>query len=379
MYSCELCNYNTQHSGNYNKHCNTTGHIQNEKLNNYCSICKKKYSSSESYRKHKYNTHTKIKNVSTKTKSIMKKTNINSTENNIIKHVTEEMKDVKEEINKSKKEVVIVVNKAITKASSLIKYLMENHASTPPLKKITNKQCIKLLRIDYNCPERDNDYTLQQTFIAEHSKGTFISNIAKSILKIVHYKNPDKQPIWNTDCSRLHYVVKTSDNWDEDKAGIKFTDYIIRPLLCYIRELIKDYRENHLENINMYKNNFAENTEYINKLHATFNLEGDLMSETLIKPILKELSPYLRYLHHELEEMEKMEELEQIQEELKEIIKNNDNDKENNNDNYNDNDNTDTDSFSIDRDELNDTYNNVDNYISDDDFIEIKKYNKRMI
>ena len=129
MYSCELCHFSTQHSGNYNKHCNTTGHIQNEKLNNYCSICKKKYSSSESYRKHKYNTHTKIKNISTKTKSTKTKSNknksdINTSENNIIKHVTEEIKDVKEEINKSKKEVVIVVNKAITKASSLIKYLM---------------------------------------------------------------------------------------------------------------------------------------------------------------------------------------------------------------------------------------------------------------
>jgi hypothetical protein len=44
-------------------------------------------------------------------------------------------KKLKKKYNNSKKEVVTVVNKAITKASSLIKYLMENHRSVPPLEK----------------------------------------------------------------------------------------------------------------------------------------------------------------------------------------------------------------------------------------------------
>jgi hypothetical protein len=40
----------------------------------------------------------------------------------------------------------------------------------------------------------------------------------------------------------------------------------------------------------------------------------------LIKPLLKELSPYLRFLQIELEELEKLEELTKIQEDLQDII-----------------------------------------------------------
>ena len=107
--------------------------------------------------------------------------------NTILKNINE----VKEEIHNSKKEVVTVVNKAINKASSLIKYLMEHHRSVPPLKKISRQECVTMLRLDYECPEQDNDYSLQKLFIKDHSKNVFITNIAKSILKMINYNNKD--------------------------------------------------------------------------------------------------------------------------------------------------------------------------------------------
>jgi hypothetical protein len=48
-----------------------------------------------------------------------------------------------------------------------------------------------------------------------------------------------------------------------------------------------------------------------------------LTNDYLIKPLLKELSPHLRFLQVELEELEKLEELTKIQDELEEMINGN--------------------------------------------------------
>ncbi len=347
-YECKLCNYNTKIKANLNKHFKSTSHINKENINSYCYICNKQYINNTNYKKHKKYKH-ENNNINNRNSNIYKynisidteKTinnklenikdsienkieNINDNINNKINTVTEEINDVKEEINNSKKEVVTVVNKAINKASSLIKYLMENHRSVPPLKKITKQQCIPILRLDYECPEKENDYSLQKLFIRDHARNLFIPNIAKSILKMINYKNKDSQPIYNTDCTRYNYVVKlTTDLWNEDKAGIKFTDYIIRPLLRYVRELVEEYIEEDLEKINMYKNSAYENEQLLDKKEQAYTFDIALTNDYLIKPILKELSPYLRFLQLELEEMEKLEELEKIQEDLQEIINNN--------------------------------------------------------
>jgi len=71
----------------------------------------------------------------------------------------------------------------------------------------------------------------------------------------------------------------------------------------------------------MRKNNLQQNEEHIELLSNTLNLETDIMNEKLITPILKELSPYLRYLQTEIEELEKYNEIEKIQKELEELIK----------------------------------------------------------
>ena len=153
---------------------------------------------------------------------------------------------------------------------------MENHKSVPPLKKIKKHECIDKLRIDYKCPENKNDYSLQINMIKDYSKNLFIPNIAKTILSIVNNKDTEKQPIYNTDCSRYNYVIKiTSNNWDEDKSGIKFTDYVIRPLLKYIRDLNEEYIENILEKVDMYRQNYYENEKlvYIKNDAYEFDLE----------------------------------------------------------------------------------------------------------
>jgi hypothetical protein len=347
MSKCNLCNHEFSTNSNLIKHYKSSNHLNNEEKNKYCSECNKYFTNIKTYKQHKYNVHIKVKKIKTNTiyldnttselniklKQELKqefKQDIKEVNENIIKskkqvneNINNKFEEVNENIIKSKEEVKTVVNKAITKATSLIKYLMQNHQNVPPIKKITDKESIKLLRIDYDCPsKKPNDFILEKRLIYDHYNNKFIKNISKSILNIIDHKKPKIQPIYNTDSSRYNYVIKTTDEaWDEDKAGIKFSEYIIKPFLLSIGELVREYREINIDTVNMRKNTLKENEEHIDLLSKTLKLESDINNERLITPILKELSPFLRYLQSEIEELEKYNEMEKIQKELENIIK----------------------------------------------------------
>ena len=133
-----------------------------------------------------------------------------------------------------------------------------------------------------------------------------------------------------TDCARNHYVIKTEDNWNEDKAGVKFTEYIIKPLLSYIKDLIILYNTNFLKK-KIVKTGKTPNQVKDDLLlfHHCLLFIDDLTNERFIIHILKELSPYLRYLSSELNldddddivDAEKIKELKTIQEDLIKIVK----------------------------------------------------------
>jgi hypothetical protein len=335
MNICNLCNRDFSSNSNLLKHFKSSIHLCNEEMKKKCYECNKNFTNIKLYKQHKYNVHIKVKqkkstdkyldNTTSKINNKIKKLNenINDKIEKSTNSINNKFEEVNENIIKSKEEVKTVVNKAITKATSLIKYLMQNHQNVPPIKKITDKESINLLRIDYECPsKKPNDFILEQRLIYDHFNNKFVKNISKSILNIIDHKKPKIQPIYNTDSSRYNYVIKTTDEaWDEDKAGIKFSEYIIKPFLLSIGELIREYRETKIDTVNMRKNTLKENEEHIDLLSKTLKLESDINNERLITPILKELSPFLRYLQSEIEELEQYNEMEKIQRELENIIK----------------------------------------------------------
>lgn len=212
LHSCRCCNFETESKRDYSRHILTQKHITNLKKNKYCDICKKEYSTIISFKVHykrKHSNNNKITNhvVLTNNNVISNKSNNSTKTNNTfttIKHIVDESNyNVKEEIKDEIQEVKTVVTNAISKASALIKYLTLHYQSTPPLKKIKQKECIKFLRIDYNCPEKNNNYDLEKNFVQDFSRKLFIKNICKSILNMVNYKKPEKQPIWNTDKNKI--------------------------------------------------------------------------------------------------------------------------------------------------------------------------------
>ena len=311
-YTCKCCNFESSLKNDYTRHLTTKKHITNFKDNKYCDFCHKEYSSVKTFRfhykqKHQHVNTINIININKQENNKQENNQANISYNKIKEIVDEsnyEMKEdvkeeIKEEINKSNKEVVKVVNLAINKASSLIKYLMEHHQNTPPLRKIKQKDSINLLRIDYKCPLDKNadPYALEKIFIRDYNNDMFVKNISKSILNLVNHKNPDKQQLKN----------------------INFTEYIIKPLLEYILDLIDIYRENVIDKVDVKKLNSEEIVVHYTYSISLCELERDILRNKLIKDILKELSHHLRCVESELEK-------------LKEFEKNND---DNDNDNYN--------------------------------------------
>ena len=62
---------------------------------------------------------------------------------------------------------------------------------------------------------------------------------------------------YNTDYNRNNYIIKIAHTWKEDKAGLYFIDYIIKPIILYIKNLLNDYK-------NKLKINISKNiTHYI--------------------------------------------------------------------------------------------------------------------
>jgi len=330
MNVCNLCNYSTKHNGNFMKHCRSKNHINKEKSNPFCVLCKKTYTTHKSLINHKNKYHdiidtniniedivdnTKSNNISyRKIKDIIdiSTNNLNTNLTNNIKSnikVKEEINEVKQKIDESTK----VVRLAINKASSLIAYLMKHHASTPPLKKLNKIDTIKLLHNNYGCSVSNNDFLLEKELIRQIKNETFTKKISKLILRIVDHKETDKQPIYNTDCNRNHYVIKTQSRWNEDKAGIKFSEYIVSPLLKYIREMITDYR--------LYLEKKHIKSEIEQELYGdALKVELDLVYESHLKHILNNISPHLRFFEDDITELQSFEELQKIQQNLKKII-----------------------------------------------------------
>lgn len=374
IHICKICNFKTDNYKYFWAHCKTIFHNKNEEECLTCVQCDTTvFKNIQSLRSHKYNYHNKIN----------KKNKINTSNggeiiNEIKKNNDKNTYIIKEEI----REVKNSVTKAITKATSLIRYLMKHHGDVPSITKIDNDKCINRLRLDYECPYNDkNKYSLQKTIIEQYVDNHLIDDLVKTILNLLNHKKPKLQQIYNTDYTRKNYIIKMKE-WNQDVAGIKFTDYIIKPLLNSIALLLKEYREKELETVNTKKISGYEYEKFINQNYNTLKLESDIYYDVLVTPLLHKLGPYLRYLEEEIEELQKYSDIELMQKELREleeIIKNSDN---------SDNDNYDSDSefeFNYDCSNYNVTELNDNNYYDNDNYNDDGKYsnctllNKKLI
>lgn len=319
LYKCNNCDIILSTKSNYNRH-----------IKNYCKSNNEIENNSKQLKKKNKNTQNDVTNTDNNSTLIplikqMFDKNIKKLELNL-------ENKIKESIDNSALNTKVTT--AINTAASLIKYLMKNNLHTPPLEKLKQNKCLELLNLSkniindndndtddfnsieitsndvnpeyqYNNFDEENDnengdkYLLEQELVNEYINGTFITYLSDIVANMVKKNNPKEQSIWNTDVTRLNYVVKISvDKWSEDKSAVKFIDLVIKPFLIQIKKIIINYRNNIvLEHLKQSKDKQKETRiEYMNKLQPIIDFETILLSESkMIKPIVKTLAPILRF------------------------------------------------------------------------------------
>ena len=107
-------------------------------------------------------------------------------------------------------------------------------------------------------------------------------------------ENPKDQSMWNSDASRLTYIIKllmddNSSTWKADpKAGTIKTSIIV-PLLEYIKQFITTYTANCVRNLQNKPETFLTLMENI---ESTRYIESDITNGKLACDILRYITPH---------------------------------------------------------------------------------------
>ena len=308
---CDLCNKDIFET-NFNRHCNSNIHLENEKRNLYCSLCKRKYINIKSYDKHRRCYHNinklnKLNKLNINKLNKLNKLNINKDIDiePINKNNTEIIVNKIEDVNENVNIVKVKVDKALNRASSIIKHLMQYLPDIPSIKKIDKDFFENELRLTYEYDDRtftdqkdkDREFEnkLEMVLIDDFKRNIFVKNISKTILNYVNYKDPKKQPVYSTDTSRSNYIIKINTKWNNDINGNKLKEFVIEPILCTIENLINKYRTEYLE---------VKKNKNVDWLYKTYEFEQNIHNNLFIKPILKELSSHLKFTDIDLDEID---------------------------------------------------------------------------
>jgi len=338
MFECKLCNFNTDKISNFNRHIKTQKHIDIINILTYkCDECNKIFKKKYNLDRHKENVCTTI--------------NTNNNTNIMIQKVIDKVDNLDEKINNK-------IDTAVRSASSLIRYLLENHKNAPVLKQLTHDNVINTLKITHGLQDiSDNDddkesidsdtdssassdcedlteenkkfflkikaqnrkrkeeerakkmlaadpkkFKLQKEIIKNYKAGSYINYICETILKNIKKENIKEQSVFNTDYSRLNYAIKISKRiWNDDKAGAEFTKLVISPTLQCINKILDEYRT-HLSNKydlmknDIYLNDTDEFKNLMQNIFQIYEIQGKTMAESTMKQILKDLAPQLRFI-----------------------------------------------------------------------------------
>lgn len=305
-YNCTPCNYSTSNKFCYGKHLKTKKHgktIQTDPegtrlepvWNLYqCRFCNITCSTSGSLSRHG------------KTCSVKKQIIANYKEQ--IGHLNITINEKEKEIehltnincmlcteNKHLKGLVNNAGSIIKTSVSAMSYVIKHYKDAPPLEGLKEFAMIKDVQDDED-DENSDDNNFVQTLLYEQKNQHLDAYIGDFIIKTYKKEDPKEQSLWNSDSVRLTYIIRElinnkNTNWVVDKKGIKITQYIIDPLLDYIKNVVQDFI---LERATFH--HFDEFDTKIEKLLEQLNISAQIIKsiddKLLSNNINKYIAPY---------------------------------------------------------------------------------------
>jgi hypothetical protein len=258
-YDCKYCDYTTTNAGNWHKHLSSKKHAVNEVAskvkNSTCFYCRKIIPPDEIMLHYAEECNILIKLET----EIVKLNNDN-------KKLTDEMMTMLKESNAKLNDntaTLIESNKSLAASEhNAMNFLTQNFTQTQALKCITYDEAYELLTHDKTIEDIDmdseeleeltkdeindkiNDLCVSQ-LVFEHNNDNLHTYITNIIAKEYTTEKPEDQRIWNTDKSRLSYIVREVMNkkneWIKDDKGKKVNEYVIEPFLKTVEDMITSY------------------------------------------------------------------------------------------------------------------------------------------
>lgn len=260
-YKCGLCGYSTSEKYNYKRHQKSKKHNENinsaHKILYKCTDCNSLFIDSNALARHTKQCIEKSKgdiNVSTnltiehdsditcaeQIQALETRIKELEIENNHIQQLYEKEKEITKVLKEENSHLKFIVNNAgtmIKTSVSTMAYIIKNYNNAPLLKSLPDYSIL-------HCEQSNNDFI--EELITEYDNHRLHAYIGNFLIKIYKHEDPAKQSIWNSDTSRLTYVIRelienNKVDWTVDKKGIRTNKYIIKPLLDYIEPLIRTY------------------------------------------------------------------------------------------------------------------------------------------
>lgn len=286
-FKCETCNLT------FRSKYNCLRHVQSEKHKNNAVTIEKKLNEN--------NNHTYVCTFCQ---------NVFTNHSNLSRHkkACQERKQLKDEIDKltllsnQKDETISVLKSevshlkrvvnnsgAIIKTSvSALSFVMSNYGEAPILESSEH-----LSQLCYTPDDAKSNKEFVENLVSKYTDKILASYLGDFIIKAYKKDDPSQQSLWNSDTSRLTYLIRNIINnnadWEIDKKGIKINELIIKPFLSDIQNCLQYYVQ---------KNKLSRDwTLFDAKIHADrikhiTEIIHDIEIESLNSEVLKYITPF---------------------------------------------------------------------------------------
>jgi hypothetical protein len=207
-------------------------------------------------------------------------------------------KEIYKTENEYHKKLTTNAGNVIGKTMGALKYIVTNYNQAPQIKQLDEKSARLLLSYkteDGKIVGPIVGKTPLQYMLDLYENNKLTQHLCNIIVSQYKKMNPRDQSIWNTDPNRLSFVIKSTSKtdktaWENDKKGIKVNEYIIKPLLSQIVQLISEYDKMSFEIIDEMTKSQRE--KYADNSKFTTDLRHSINTGSLNKELLRFVTPY---------------------------------------------------------------------------------------
>ena len=165
---------------------------------------------------------------------------------------------------------------------SALTYIINTYDKAQDLQQINIKDVKQLVN-------HDNKLISEIFHAFNHGKlGQYIGDI---IVKLYKKDNPNNQSIWNTDTSRLTYLIKkiiykNKSKWIVDKNGVETIKYLITPIMDHVKKMAFDYHNE------ICFNTITDTEKKLKISEIYYGLIIDIDNKKVHRNILKHIAPH---------------------------------------------------------------------------------------